>query len=375
MQKIIIWLIIIVLLIWGGFALLGDGEGDSDVIKVGFVGPLTGEAAVYGEPMQKVVAIAVNEINEAGGVDGKTLEVIYEDGKCVGRDGANAINKLINVDKVQVVLGGFCSGESLAMIPIAEGKKVALLSGGASSPDLTGASDYFFRNYPSDASQARIIAAAMLERGDATVGIIQEQTDYASAFGRTMKEELEAGDAVVTVEEFPTGATDFRSSLAKLKAENPDALVVSVQAADGAVRLFKQIEELDWSPAIAVIDSVAGASEVIAEYSELLEGALAAEFGIDENNEKFKDLMNNYLELHGDALPYQSYGQTMYDTVYLVKDAIEAVGNDGEAIAEWSRTVKDWEGASGITTIQESGDRASGHQLKVVRDGVVEIAE
>lgn len=376
MQKIIIWLIIIVLLIWGGFALLGGGETDSDVIKVGFVAPLTGEAAIYGEPFQQVAQIAVDEINEAGGVDGKTLELIYEDGKCAGKDAANAINKLINVDGVEIVLGGGCSGETLAMVPIAEANKVVVLSASATSPDLTGVSPYFFRNYSSDATQGTVIAQAAIDRGDETVGIIQEQTDYATAFGETVKTALEAGDVEVpVVEEFASGASDFRSSLAKLKAAEIDSLLVSVQASDAGERIFKQIEELDWKPQIMIIDSVSSNPPTIEQYSELLEGALAAEFVIDEENPTVQSIAAKYDELYQKEVPFQSFTAAIYDAVYLIKDAIEAVGNDGEAIAEWSRTVKDWEGASGSITIQENGDRASGHQLKVVRDGVVEIAE
>src|SRR5438309_1367757 len=93
---------------------------NNEPIKIGFIGPLTGDGAVYGEPYRNMVVMAVEEINKAGGVDGKSIEVVYEDGKCNGKDGANAAQKLVNVDKVQVIIGGVCSSETLAAVPVAE---------------------------------------------------------------------------------------------------------------------------------------------------------------------------------------------------------------------------------------------------------------
>jgi len=85
--------------------------------------------------------------------------------------------------------------------------------------------------------------------------------------------------------------------------------------------------------------------------------------------------MKIYKDKYGAEPPFQSYAQTAYDAPYLLKDGIIAVGYDGEKLAEWSRTIKDWEGASGKTTIGANGDRASGHVLKIVKDGKVELAQ
>src|SRR4051812_29749734 len=93
--KSIVWIIVLVLIIWGITAASKKGA-QSDTIKIGFVGPLTGDLANMGENSQAAVGIAVDEINKAGGVLGKKLEVIYEDDVCTGAGGANAISKLIN---------------------------------------------------------------------------------------------------------------------------------------------------------------------------------------------------------------------------------------------------------------------------------------
>jgi ABC-type branched-subunit amino acid transport system substrate-binding protein len=81
-------------------------------------------------------------------------------------------------------------------------------------------------------------------------------------------------------------------------------------------------------------------------------------------------LLADYKAKYGVEMPYQPYGQAEYDAVYMVRDAIVAVGYDGTKISEWLRNVKDWPGASGLVTINpETGDRAGGHSLEIVKDG------
>ncbi|MBL8031327.1 MAG: ABC transporter substrate-binding protein, partial [Candidatus Doudnabacteria bacterium] len=150
----------------------------SGPIKVGVILPLTGDAAAYGEPMRNALTLAADDVNKNGGVGGKDIVLIYEDGKCSGKDAASAASKLVSIDKVQVIIGGFCSSESLAALPVVETAKVALFSGGSSSPDLTGKSRFFFRDYPSDASQGKVLAELAWKRGLKKVAFIQEQLDY-----------------------------------------------------------------------------------------------------------------------------------------------------------------------------------------------------
>ena len=106
-------------------------------IKVGFVAPLTGDAATYGQYGTKAFKMAVEKFNNE---DHKIkFDVIYEDGKCDGKEAVSVANKLIGIDGVKYIIGGFCSGETLAMAPIAESNKVIMLSPGSGSPDITKA--------------------------------------------------------------------------------------------------------------------------------------------------------------------------------------------------------------------------------------------
>lgn len=345
----------------------------SEPIKVGFISPLTGDAAVYGEPGQKITQLAVDEINAAGGVGGRPLTVIYEDGKCNGKDAANAMQKLVTVDKVKVVIGGFCSSESLAAVPIAEQNKVALFSPGSSSPDLTGKSPFFARNYPSDASQGQVLADVAVKRGWKKVAFIQEQLDYPLGVYKAFSAQFEKNGGTLVKEEFATTTTDFRSSLLKLRGEKPDALFIDTQTPAASERVLKQVKEAKWEVPLLFADILPGDKATVEANTRALEGALAAEFGSDPENPKMAALLAAYKERYGADMPYQSYGQTEYDAVYLVRDALAAVGEDGEKIAQWLRSTIGWEGASGAITIGSDGDRAGGHTPKVIKGGKVEI--
>ena len=151
MNKILTWIIVLIVIVAGFFVLSKKSVPTSTgPFKVGVILPLTGDAASYGEVMRNIYQLAIKEVNDAGGVNGNKIELIIEDGKCDGTGGASAAQKLVNVDKVKVILGGFCSSESLAAVPIVESAKVALFSSGSSNPGLTGKSRVICRNFTAD---------------------------------------------------------------------------------------------------------------------------------------------------------------------------------------------------------------------------------
>ncbi len=367
----VVVIVIIGAIAWYGWSNKSAGTdlAEGEPIKIGVISPMTGDGAVYGEPYVNILRLAADEINVAGGIDGHDVELIVEDGKCSGASAASAAQKLVNVDKVQIIIGGICSSESLAVIPVAEQSKVIVFSPGSSSPDLTDASKFFVRNYPSDNTQGIVLAKAALERDMKKVAFMQEQTDYAIGIFNSFSGEFENGGGAVVNETYVSETSDFRSQLNKLKAENPDALFLDVQTPAAAQRILKQLIELNWKPQI-IFSDVASDPATVASAPTLTEGALSAQYGINPGNTKFESLKSNYTAKFGGELPFPSYAQTEYDALYLIRDAVEEVGYSGEKVAKWLRGVKNWEGASGLTTIKSNGDRDGGHVLNVVKNGV-----
>jgi len=344
---------------------------NGDTIEVGAIFPLTGDGAAYGEPMQKVAQIALNEINANGGVNGKKLEFLWEDGKCNGNDASAAANKLINVDHVQVIYGGFCSSETLAIAPIAEVAHVIVLSPGSSSPDITNAGDYVFRNYPSDATQGKVLAQGAQKVGFKKVGVLAEQNDYTLGIQKVFQDQFQQLGGSVEVENYLPTDSDFRTVLLKLKADNVDALLIDPQTPAKADLIFKQLQEMNWKVKLMGNDVVAGYQDLITKYAKLVEGMITAEFTYDKTNPDFQKLVDEYKKETGKDLPYGTYASTSYDAVYIVKEALAKVGNNADAIKDYLYAIKDRKGLGGTLNFDENGDPKAGHSLEIVKDGKV----
>jgi len=367
------WIVVALVVIVGGWFVLSrpaSVDTGTGPIKIGVVLPLTGEAAAYGEPGRNILQIAADKINGEGGINGQNIELIVEDGKCDGAGAANATQKLINVDKVQVIIGGFCSSESLSAVPIATQAKVALFSPGSSNPKLTGISPYFTRNCPSDSAQGEVLAGVASDKGVKKMAVIQEQTDYAVGLYGSFNTSFSAKGGVVAKEEFASNQTDLRTALTKLRSSNSDALFIIVQTPAAAERVMKQIRNLGWKPQLYVNEIVSGFSDLIAANTDLLQGAVSAEFTANTENPKFKEMLSAYKTKYGKEPPLLSYAQTEYDSLFILADAIRAVGNDGTKVTNWlHQNVNNWQGATGSVTIGSNGDLVAGHRPEVFSNG------
>src|SRR3990167_2774052 len=242
--KIIVWVIVLVLVIWGIISISKNSDTDSDTIKIGFMGPLSGDTANLGQNAQEEVAISVDEINNAGGVLGKKLEVVYEDDACNGATAANAISKLINADKVMAVLGGAGSGATLGATPVAEAAKIPQLSYCSTNPTISQAGDYIFRDVPSDLFQAKYAAEYLMKTGKTKVALLTIKNDWGDGLNKAFTNAFAAaGGTIVATESFNPDAKDFRTLFTQIKAKNPDA-VYFASYTDGTIAGIKQAREL-----------------------------------------------------------------------------------------------------------------------------------
>ena len=339
-------------------------------IRVGVIAPITGPAAAYGELMRDLMSIATEQINADGGINGRQMLLVVEDGKCSGKDAASAAQKLISIDRVQLILGGFCSVESIAAEPIARKAGVMLVSPGSSAASLTNVSKYFARIYPSDAKQSELIAAEALRSGHVHVAALQEQTEYASGVVQTFTNSMSAGGGAVSKEEFPTAVTDVRSIVTKSLARKPDAVFVVAQTQSAMRLLFSELRAQGYRGQLYLNDVPAGDSALLTEFADYLEGAVTSEFTADPTNQKLQEMLAAYRARYGSDPLNLAYAQTDWDLPFLAADALRAVGNEGTKLASWFRSnVHEWSGASGLISVGENGDPKVGHKLEIVKGG------
>lgn len=341
---------------------------EAQVVEIGGILPLTGDGAAYGVPMQKVAMIAVEKVNRDGGINGKELKVLWEDGKCNGKDAASAAQKLININKVKVIFGGFCSSETLGIAPIAEAAKVVVLSTGSSSPDVSTAGDFIFRNYPSDSSQGKILADNADTAGLKKVAMLTEENDYTVGIEKSFKESYKG--EIVSENYLPTDS-DFKTQIVKLKGSNPDAFFVNPQTPAKADLIIKQLQELGVKNIqLFGNDVVMGAADVLKQYTEYVEGMIGAEASYEAGNPDFISMKDAYIKSTGETdLPYPSYSATTYDGIILLAEGFRKGATEADALKTWLYTVKNWAGTAGKLTIDQNGDPISGHKPKIVKEG------
>src|SRR3989344_6505412 len=227
------WVIIVLLVIalGGVFLFMRGGDAPPEAaqtgpIEIGFIGPLTGDAASLGVPSKAAVEAAVEEINaevESTGT-GRQLHVTYEDGHCNAQAATNAAQKLINQDKVVAIIGGLCSTETAAFAPMALQAHIPVISYGSSAPNLSQLGPLFSRNYPSDAGQGKFAAEYMYNTLKVKkVAVMYHISDYGTGIKNVFVARFkELGGEVVAEEGAEQTATDYRTQLTKIMAANAD---------------------------------------------------------------------------------------------------------------------------------------------------------
>ncbi|TAL50166.1 hypothetical protein EPN81_03550 [Patescibacteria group bacterium] len=351
-QNALLWAIGGVLIILGVIYFSVTG-GSTSAIKIGVLAPLTGEAASYGAMVQKAYDLAVSQLNDAGGVNGKQIQLIYEDTKCDGATATTSAQKLVNVAGVKFILGGTCSGETLAAAPITQEARVLLLSPTATSPDITTAGDLVFRTYPADDFEAKLVADYAVGHNLLRAAIISENTDFAQGVRNAFKTSYQG--ELVFDEAYNTGETDFRALITKMRAANPQMVYVSAQTNVSGELILKQIQESGMNAGVFAVNSMLD-RRAIAANASLYEETVMAEVQLPTEG-KAVAMLVAFEDAYGSASEFPAFTASAYDAVYLLAEAIAAVGEDPEAVAGYfSYQVVDWPGILGTFNFDENGD-------------------
>ena len=340
-------------LVLTGFALLLTACGTppaEEPIKVGYVGPITGDAASYGVDMMNGVKLKVDEINAAGGVGGRMVDLIVEDGRCTGADAASAAQKLIHVDKVAAIIGGVCSSETLAMAPIAEPAEIIVLSPGSTSPDITTAGEYVFRDIPSDALGSVALKRAMEKRGLTRIAILSENTDFAVGWRDSVAAQF-GEENVVFSETFDPGVKDHRTVLTRLQDEEFDVLFANGQTVPTTASIIQQFRELGFTQQI-VSHSGAESPQIVDIAGDAAEGVL---FVTQPSLGEGSEMIARFRTVYGEPQQSTAFVSLAYDAAGVLLDAVEAVGIDGPAIRDYFKYVS-YEGVVGTISFDENGD-------------------
>ncbi len=311
-------------------AACGEDEGEQSPYRIGVMESLTGPGETYGMVAVQAKKMALDEINAAGGINGRMLEFVVEDSKCSGQDAINAYKKLTDVDGMKIILGTSCSGAMLGVAPLAEGDGVVLFSGLASNPDIANAGDYIFRTQISDIEVGIGTGNLLWADGIRTLATITEETDYAEGVRRTSVAQFEKnGGRVIAEERYASDTTDYRSQLTKLFEAGPDALHIAPQSEFAAGAIVKQARELGYRGPIYG-ETITVGTTALNIAGDAATGLKAITAAPDPDNEKAQEVLANFRERYQYiTLPWHL--GSAYDDVYIAAECLKQTHDDQDA--------------------------------------------
>ena len=307
-----------------------DTSQPMTAFKVGVMESITGVGETYGNVASHAKQMAADEINAAGGIDGRMLELVVEDSKCSAQDAITAFRKLTDVDGVKIILGTSCSGAMLGVAPLAEENGVVLFSGLASNPDIADAGDYIFRTQISDVEVGVSTGNVLWSNGVRMLATMTEETDYAEGVRRTSVEQFKKlGGQIVAEERFSSDITDFRTQLTKLFEANPDALHVAPQSEFAGGTIVKQARELGYDGPIYG-ETVSVGTTALEIAGDAATGMMAITAARDPENAKAQQVLADFRERYNYVtLPWHL--GSAYDDVYIAAECLKKTGDDQDA--------------------------------------------
>lgn len=347
-------------------------DATENQITIGAVLPLTGDAAQWGVAAQRGIQIAVDETNAAGGVRGSKVQILFEDDQLQPKVGTEAMQKLVNVNKVPAVIGSISSSVTLAIAPIAERNKVVLISPASTSHDITTAGDFIFRTIPTDVYEGGYMAKfAFNERKYRKVAVLAVNAAGTQGMADSFKQTfLSLGGKITAYELVAQGATDFRATISKAMTTTPDAMyVVGFPLETG--HMIKQLIELGFTGQI-LSPQPAEDPEVRKIAGSAAEGLILTTTSIDPETGSMatKSFVTEYRKRYGSDPAIFSY--EAYDATRLVLRAMIERGLDGSSIRDFLYSVKNYDGASGRFSFDKNGDVEKAIRLVVLRSDKIQ---
>jgi len=309
----------------------------AEPVRIGITTILSGPTADRGQSEQYGAQLALNRINEAGGVLGRPVEVFYADNACKPAIGVPATKRLIEEEHVPVVIGALCTPVTHAIMPMMAETKVPLVIATSAGQDFVDASgptgnDYAFKTIPSEVDIARGLMRWLKGKNVTSVAIVAATGGFpqanAVAFAKAAQD---AGLKVTAQETIAEGTTDFAPLLEKLKASAPDQVVTILGPFTAG--FFKAYEASGWKvPLTGRVDFAAALAAVSPQFRE--SGALSDMTGIAvftpaQDTPGIKEFVAAYRAHYGLMPTQRSF--FVYEATLLVVDAIRRAGSDQPA--------------------------------------------
>jgi branched-chain amino acid transport system substrate-binding protein len=343
-------------------------------IRIGVAAPYTGNLAGYGDNIKSGTSLMLKEINDAGGINGQKVELVWGDDLCQPKDAGTVGSKFAADKSIVAVIGHLCSSATLAAVPIYVRAGLPVISPTSTNPTIGDVGKgWFFRNCYTDDFQGKYLANYVVPKllGKNKVAIFYENNDYAIGLKDSFMAGAKASGVNVTgVEAYMTGTTDFTPQLTKLLRDNPETIFLCGYHPEGAL-IAGQSRKLGFNGPLFGADGIDNEDYIkiggkAAENTYCTVPFLAASAG-----PAGKEFAKQYKKAYGRDVDWMS--ANAYDCLGILAQVITKAGPDRKKIRDGLAAINSeangYTGITGLTFFDKKGDCAKPAFVKLVKDG------
>jgi len=358
-------------------ASVGNAQAE-DVIKIAVASPFTGKLAGYGDNVKAGVAMKVEEVNAAGGVNGKKIEPVYMDEQCEPREAATVSTKIANDEEMVGIVGHLCSSAHLAALPTYVREGIAAITPTATNVSITDKNKdedgkvWSFRNVYRDDFQGKFLADyAQKVMGLKNIAVFYENNDYGIGLKDAFMNEAKAiGLNVVGEEAYKSGDQDFTPQLTKFKGDKPDALFIAGYYNEGAL-IADQAKKVGLDVPKFGADGLDNADYIKLAGAAADNTFLTAPFLAESAGPAAKKFIEDFKAKYGREVDWMS--ANAYDAAGMLIEAIAKAGPDRAKVREYLAAIdapeKGYKGVTGNNYFDKNGDCQKSAFVKTVKDG------
>ncbi len=358
--KIIIWIVIAVVIIVGIWYEVNKKLARNNTIKIGVVLALTGKGADLSNYIKNGIDLAVEKYGR------NNIQLVYEDDSCDPKKAVSAFEKLTTVDGVKVIIGSFCSSATLAMAPIAEARKIVLITPASSAEDISQSGDFIFRNHSRGSLEMTKFGLFMGKKFKNIVIFFDKTNDGTVSAAKYFQDGVvEAGGNIIKSEGVSSGQS-YATEIIKIKSDLEKASAIHIEAlAQDAVVMVKKMAEFGIKKQLS-FDKIVASKEFVDPLGKLTEGILYIEPKFDKNTDPdFTESYQNKYNIDPNVFSAQGYDTFMI----LAKIMEEKCGNDSVCVKNELYRIKDYHGAGGLISFDQNGDVEKEEIIKTVKNG------
>ncbi len=354
-----------------GIIITSCNKSGSDEILIGEYESLTGSEATFGQSSHNGLVLAVEEVNNSGGLLGKKIKLITEDNQGKPSETQTVVQKLINRDKVVAVIGEVASSRSKAGAPICQAAKIPMITPASTNPEVTSIGDYIFRVCFIDPFQATVMSKFAINsmKVKKIALLIDQKNAYSTGLADNFRQVFTSmGGEIVEEQKYSAGDKDFKAQLTSIKAKNPEAIFIPGYYTD--VNLIS-IQAREIGLTCPLFGSDGWESEKLTEgkAKDALEGSFfSTHVSSDDPSPKIQEFIKKFKAKYNKEPDAMSF--LAYDAGMILFDAIKkANSTEGEKIKNELAKTKDYPGVTGIITINEQRNAVKPAVVLEIKDG------